>query len=463
MILVGANREIHAAAVAAGYRLMMRGKPVALRASELDASQWWSQSRVLALQWEKLQRLLEHAYRQAPYYRQAMLERELTPADIRTPADFAKLPILTKALINEHQADLFAANADRAKVIRTASGGSTGVPVTVYHDPAFVAAYQAVKLRNFGWAGWRPGRAWVRLWGSQFDVKPHQALKQRMRDRATRVRVMPCFDMTETTMAAYAADLMQNPPDVIEAYVTPMYHFARFLEERRITGIRPKGIICSAEMLFDHQRATIQRVFGCKVYNRYGGREMGDIAHECPEGGFHINAENYFVEFVRDGRPAAPGEPGDILLTALDLYSFPLLRYRVEDVGSPADGLCACGRGLPLMRMVEGRVQDILTLPGGRYLPGEFFPHLFKDFDIVQFQVVQESLEHLTVRMVRGPRLAEQQLAYLTQRITEYTGAGVTVDMEFVDTIPTTASGKFRYTISQVPPDFSRTREVAGV
>jgi len=458
MLLLANRREIHAATVAAGYRLLLGAKPQARNAAELEASQWWPREQVLALQWQKLQRLVRHAYAQVPYYQDAMRRLGLTPNTIRTPEDFARLPILAKADLNEHREELFALDADRDQVIRTASGGSTGAPVTVYHDPAFVAAYRAVKLRNFRWAGWEPGRSWVRLWGSQFDVQPHQALKQRLWDRATRVRVLPCFDLTEDTMARYARDLINAPPDVIEAYVTPMYHFARFLEQRHITGIRPRGVICSAEMLFDHQRATIQRVFGCKVFNRYGGREMGDIAHECPQGGLHLNAENYYVEFVRDGRAAAPGESGDIVLTALDLYSFPLLRYRVEDVGSPDTGACPCGRGLPLMRMVEGRVQDILTLPGGRYLPGEFFPHLFKDFDIAQFQIEQDTIEHFTVRIVRGAHLTDDNLTYLRGRIQEYAGAAVRFDIEFVDRIPATVSGKFRYTISHVPPDFSATR-----
>jgi phenylacetate-CoA ligase len=462
MLLLGMNRPVHEAAVAAAYRLAMGRAPVSRNAAALEASQWWPRERVLAYQWDKLQRLVRHAFEQVPYYRSAMQGLGMTPEDVRTPGDFARLPVLTKDDLRQHQDGLFAANADRRRVIRTASGGSTGVPVTVYHDRAFVAAYRAVKLRNFAWAGWRPGRSWVRLWGSQFDVKPHQALRQRLWDRVTRVRVLPCFDMTEATMAQYARDLQRDPPDVIEAYVTPMYHFACFLEAQGVTGIRPRGVICSAEMLFAHQRETIERVFGCRVFNRYGGREMGDIAHECPAGGFHVNAENYYVEFWRDGRPAQPGEPGDILLTALDLYSFPLLRYRVEDVGSPDDGVCRCGRGLPLMRMVEGRVQDMLTLPGGRYLPGEFFPHLFKDFDIVRFQVLQETVDHLTVRAVRGPKLSDADVSYLTGRVHEYAGGGVTVAWEFVEAIAPTASGKFRYTVSQVPPNFSRPKEGAN-
>lgn len=113
------------------------------------------------------------------------------------------------------------------------------------------------------------------------------------------------------------------------------------------------------------------------------------------------------------------------------------------------------------MEVVEGRMQDLITLAGGRFLPGEFFPHLFKDFDVVQFQVEQDRLDHLTVRVVRGPTLSDQHLDYLLAKIRDYTKGAVQLDVEFCQRIPTTASGKFRYTISHVPPQLARSKEVA--
>jgi len=428
----------------------------------LEASQWWSPDRLQQYQWSRLTRLVHHAYSWAPYYRQSMDALGMEPGDVRGPEDYRRLPVLTKELIHQRREDMVVQNADRKRLIKTASGGSTGVPVALYHDPNMIAGYRAVKLRNFRWAGWEPGDAWARLWGSPLDVAPHQQLLRQWWDRATRVMVLPCWDLGEETLHRYARGLRRFRPDVIEAYVTPMHHFAQFVRDAGYSGIRPKGVICSAEMLFPHQRALIESVFGGKVFNRYGGREMGDVAHECPHGTMHLNMETIYAEFEGANGPCKAGEAGEILLTALDNYGMPLLRYRVEDIGSPSDASCPCRRGLGAMAMVEGRVQDLITLPGGGFLPGEFFPHLFKDFDVAQFQVEQDRLEHVTIRVVRGPSLSGEDLDYLRRKVQEYTSAGLAVDYEFPDRIAPSASGKFRYTLSHVDPVLGK-RPGAGV
>ncbi|MBI4499153.1 MAG: phenylacetate--CoA ligase family protein [Chloroflexi bacterium] len=425
-----------------------------VRHAELEASQWWPRERVLAHQWDRLRRLVRFAYDHVPYYHHVMDSLDLTPDAIRTPDDYRRLPILTKADIRAHRDDLLVRGVARKDLIATGSGGSTGEPVALYHDAAMVAGTKAVKLRNFRWAGWQPGDAWARLWGNNFDIAPHLQLRMRLWDRLTRVRWLTCFDMTEETMARYARELAAFRPDIIEAYVNPLYLFARFLEARGLVGtIRPRGVIVSAETLFPHQREKLGQVFGCKVFNRYGGREMGDVAHECEHGTMHLNAETIYTEFIRDGAPCQPGEPGEIILTALDLYAMPLLRYKVEDIGSPSDAVCPCGRGLPAMEMVQGRVQDLITMRSGRYLTGVFFAHLFKDFDIARFQVVQESLDRMVISLVRGPSLTEGDLSYIMEKLREYTRNEIAIDLRQVDHIPLTASGKFRPTLSHVPPD----------
>ncbi len=442
--------SIHRQAIATGFEFRYGGSPLVKKLRELQDSQWLPEEQVRAIQWGKLKALVKYCYHKVPYYRRSMDSVGIHPDGTLTPEEYARLPIISKAEVNTHR-DEMAFSYPRYRLIKTASGGSTGIPVTLYHDPEMVASYRAVKLRNFEWVGWRPGYRWARLWGSAFDVAPHQKFLHRLADKLSNMMVLPCFEMSHKTMAEFAQKLQKFQPDIIEAYVTPMYIFASYLQEKGIDGISPKGIICSAEMLYPYQRALIEEVFGCKVFNRYGGREMGDIAHECEAGSMHMNAESTYVEFIREGRSASEGESGEIILTALDMYGMPLLRYQVEDVGRPKNFRCPCGRGLPTMDVVEGRVQDMLSLSGGRFLPGEFFPHLFKDYPIERFQVVQDSLDRMLIKIVPSGGLTQEHIDSLRRTIGEYVGQEILVDFSFVSEIPFTPSGKFRYTISRVP------------
>ncbi len=455
--------EVHRLAARAGFHLRYGRSLLVRRWRELEESQWLPPERVKELQWRKLQRLLQHAYEHVPFYRQKLKNAGVHPQDIRTPEDYSRLPILTKADINEHLQDLVADGFPRCRLIKTASGGSTGAPVHLYHDPDFIACYRAVKLRNFKWAGWQPGDAWARIWGSAFDVAPHEKLLQRLADRAMRARFLLAFDMSNQTLAHFARSLQRFRPDLIEAYATPMYVFASYVASQGITDIRPRGIICSAEMLLDDHRRALEEAFVCRVFNRYGGREMGDVSQECEMGNMHINAESMYVEVVINGRLASHGESGEIILTPLDLFSAPLLRYRVEDVGALSNGVCTCGRGLPMLSSLEGRVQGLISLPSGRYISGVFFPHLLKDFDVIRYQVVQGSPEEIDIRLVPGPSLTEGDRALILRTIRDYTRGELKVNFTLVDRIEAGPSGKFQFIISKVAPDLTRAGGAAAL
>src|SRR5262249_8028755 len=137
------------------------------------------------------------------------------------------------------------------------------------------------------------------------------------------------------------------------------------------SGYRPRGIITSAMVLHNWQRRVIEEVFACRVTNRYGCEEVSLIACECERHeGLHVNADNLLVEVLRDGRPAAPGEPGSVVVTDLSNRAMPLLRYQVGDVAVATDRLCPCGRGLPLLERIEGREADYVVTPSGRLISG---------------------------------------------------------------------------------------------
>jgi phenylacetate-CoA ligase len=207
-------------------------------------------------------------------------------------------------------------------------------------------------------------------------------------------------------------------------------------------------------MLYPYQRALIEDVFGCRVLNRYGALETGWIACECEKHtGLHISAENVYLEVLRDGLPVPDGEAGAVVVTNLNNYGFPFIRYCLGDVARKSRYMCPCGRGQPMLEGVEGRVLDMFRTRDGRLIWGGAFVELFEVEGIRQFQVVQQSLGHIVVRVVRGERFPEGRLEMIGHAVNKIMGEQTTVRFEFPEEIPLTDAGKWRFTISEIRGD----------
>ncbi len=215
----------------------------------------------------------------------------------------------------------------------------------------------------------------------------------------------------------------------------------------------------SAQTLPESSRRVVEDAFGCPVFDKYGAREFSGIAYECEaHAGHHVVAESYIVEVLRGGVPARPGEIGEVVITDLNNYCLPFLRYRIGDlaVATEPDATCACGRGLPLIGDIEGRVQSIIQGTDGRYLPGTFFAHYLKDFDhaIARYQVVQERPAHVTLRVVKAGRFSAEVLEEILSTLRRYLGEDMAIDVELVDKVEMVPTGKRLATVSRLPIDF---------
>jgi phenylacetate-CoA ligase len=191
---------------------------------------------------------------------------------------------------------------------------------------------------------------------------------------------------------------------------------------------------------------------GVPVRNIYSAVECGNIAFECEHGALHLNADSLVVECLVGGKPARPGETGEVVVTTLDMYSAPLIRYRLGDLAIPGDGLCACGRGLPWLRAVTGRTIDCIRLPGGQTIPGTAFGEaIFKDVRSVrQYRITQRSLAHFAIELVPGSGFSDETETAIRRRCHETVGMDVQVDLACVACIPREPNGKARYVVSRV-------------
>lgn len=427
---------------------------------QLMASQWWDRDRLRSLQWDALSRLLEHAYAHVPYYRDVFHSLGARPQDFRSPADILQFPVLTKGIIQTQGPRLRAGRPFAARgVYRNHTGGSTGTPLSFWQDATYRAWGMAELDRNFWMCGYRPGQRQAFLWGSDYDSEAHRSLRGRLHDLILNLRWIDTFDLDVARLRRALADLVSFQPQFMVGYVSSLTLLAHLIEAEGLPAPRPRSIQTSAEVLTPAARELIERTLQAPCFDRYGCREVGNIAHECESHtGLHLLLESNYVEFITEGRTAAPsGASGHIVVTNLRNYTMPFIRYATEDMGVPSDQTCDCGRGLPLMRGLQGRTSDVIVAPSGRLLHGEFFTHLCYGVPgIRQFQVEQNTRTDLVVRMV-----AESDAAYeaarerLTSLILQHGDAAFRLAFERLDRIPSRKSGKYCFTLSHVALPFN--------
>jgi phenylacetate-CoA ligase len=428
--------------------LRRRGTLAYLR--EYEANQWLSKSEIAELQWLKLKALLVHCYADVPYYRERWRELGIHPDDIRSLADFARLPLLTKDDIRQNFETL-QAESMRGELLFKNTGGSTGVPLRFGYTRESNDRRTAVMWRGYTWVGAAMGRRALFLWGGAVG-SPSRAhlLKDRLYHAAFNRRIVNTFGMTESNMAAYADAIDRARPEVIVAYVGPLVRLAQWLLETGRRVHTPRSLLGAAEPLHEFQRDIIERAFGAKMYNTYGCREFMLVASECEHrDGLHVNADHLVVELGGE-RPTG----GEVIVTDLHNYGMPFIRYANGDLARPMAGDCACGRGLPRLASVDGRKLDALRTPDGHLLPGEFFPHMLKDVPgLRQYQVIQRQLDRLDISIVRGEGFDDDALAYIRREVTKVVGDAWSLDFHFVEHIAPNASGKFRVTQCELPGD----------
>lgn len=432
-----------------------RGRSTLRYLREYEANQWLPPERLAALQWDKLNALVAHCWHEVPFYRRRWQAIGFEPGDLRSMDDYARLPVLTKADIREHFEDLKARTL-RGSVMYKATGGSTGEPLRFGYTRESNDRRTAVMWRGYGWTGAPPGRRALFLWGGAVGNPSRKAqLKDRLYHAAFHRRMLNSFLMRDDNMAQFADAIEAWRPEVLVAYVNPVVRLAQWMLEhgRSIRGV--SSVLGAAEALHDFQRPIIEAAFpGAKAYNTYGCREFMLIACEDQDrDGLLVNADHLVVELVEATKGPDGTETGELAITDLHNWGMPFIRYVNGDVASRRHPWHAAGaRGLPRLERIEGRRLDAIRTTDGRVLPGEFFPHMLKDVPGVRrFQVVQDTLDRFTLKVVPGPEFGAAQEDYVRREVTKVLGADAGLELQRVDEIPLTASGKFRVTVSRLP------------
>ncbi|MGC1239927.1 MAG: AMP-binding protein [Acidimicrobiales bacterium] len=404
-------------------------------------------------QQHKLGRLVQHCYENVPFYTQAFNELGLRPGDIRTIEDLQKLPILSRDLLRTRQQDLLSTTADRKSLQTNFSSGSTGVRAEFVQDEEFRMWMRAHQLRTYEWcSGWQLGEPFVLLWGSEIYWKLKSVSKS-FENLLSNRREFSTFNLSPTTIERFLQQLIRFQPALVSTYANAMHLIARAAEENnlKIDGLR--AVQGTSEPMPPELRKNIERAFGCETFDKYGMRETNIVSHEAPtHDGMLIQSENVIVEIIGENGEVCPvGTPGRVVVTTLNNFAMPLVRYETSDIASLLYGSSKCGLPFPRMSSVVGRQQDLILTPNGDHVDAYLFSYLLMSMsEIHWFQVEQRELESLILRVYCPLGLPVTRVDEIRERIKRHTRYPFSIDVETLSQMPESSTGKFRLCISNL-------------
>ncbi len=407
-----------------------------------------SSAELKHIQDQKLTELLLHAYKKVPYYHGELLRRGVVrkngSVDLQA---FTDIPVMTKDRMRLLGEKLHAMDHKKRGSFENTSGGSTGEPVVFLQDARYKDWNIANKLYYAGLVGKHVGEREVKLWGSERDILQGSiGVKEQLMNFLYNRLLLNAFLMTEEDMRVYVAKIDAFRPQHIWTYVDSIYQLARFMEANTLRLQHPpKSVITTAGVLTEEVRRFVEFVLNTKVYNQYGSREVGDMAAEDKtQNGLNTFPWTHFLEIT---------DAGEILVTTLENYSMPLIRYKIGDTAAWLDEnrYKTAQNATRKLAKVTGRTTNHFLRADGTVVHGEYFTHVFyfKSW-VKRFKVVQEQYDLVRCLVVLNGQPNPQEQAQMTADIKTVMGEECAVEFEFVEEILPSASGKYLYTESLV-------------
>ena len=413
-------------------------------------SQWWSAEQLRAYQMEKLARLLDHCRKNVPYYTQFMKNR--------TP-DLREMPFLTKEIINNNRDALRATNYPDDRLYISGTGGSTGEPMNFYRNKDLGATVDALVYRARKWWGFNPGMRYALIWGNSFEATKHANLARRLSNHVKNSIFLNAHQLDDNVVAELLKEIQRFRPKVIWGYAGALGRLSQYALDHGIS-FELRCAISTAETLYPNVRQLIAQAFHCDVFDYYGSGEVGSIAFECnTHECYHVSDEHVLLEVVDDqGRPAKPGEIGSVVVTDLDNFGMPFVRYLNRDLAVLGpEKSCSCGRGLSRLARVEGRVSDFIFTPEGKIIHPTYLMYLFyRDPDhanrlegIRSYKIIQNTISELLVLLQLEPGYGDETKHYVYKNFaTRF--PSMRIEVQAVEEIPVSKSGKRRYVESNI-------------
>jgi phenylacetate-CoA ligase len=372
-----------------------------------------TRAQVKAFQDAHLRRLVLHAYENVPYYRRLFDRNRLHPRHIRGTVDLDLIPISSKPAMRERPVhELLDRTVDQRKLLTVCTSGTTGEPF-----PA--------------------RRTWLeQAFNVLFQMRSQQAFGLRFPGRVMKVGRGGLLQPPEEVVRR----LEMFRPHLLVALPSILCLTADYLIAQGRRDIRPRIVCVGGEVLTPLMRSRLTQAFGVEPVQTYASQEFPLMGWECGVSGeLHTCDDGVIVEVMREGRPAAAGEEGEVVVTNLHAYAMPFIRYRLADVVTRGSDQCACGRPFSTIRAIQGRMNDYFSLPDGRRMhPYRILERLLPEDDIWirQYQLLQDRPDRIVMQVVPSrPPTAELQ-ARVARAISPLLGPGIEFQVRIVEAIP---------------------------
>lgn len=417
----------------------------------LKKSEHWSEKEMYNHRLQKLQKLVKHAYENVPYYTELFDQNHISPSDIKELKDITKIPILTKELARENQEKLVSRQALFEPINKGKTGGTTGVPLVVYSDTNNRSFTWASYYRWYNWIGLEKEDPVLSLWGSKTILKP--SFKKKYTglaiDWVQNNKTLNTYNISEDTLPEVYQQLLKFNPVLIKGYLSAIILIGKYMQKNNLPPNKAlRALSSTTETLLPMYRTFLQEVFDVPIYDQYGCGEVSAISYECKkQKGLHINEEHVYIESLNEYNDAIFDAPGRLVVTSLDNFIMPFIRYENGDMATLLTEKCTCGLHSALMKNIDGRTVDTILLKNGAKAHGVFFTSLLYEVGITtdqisRFQITQYPSQNIDFCIESKEKLEQSLINKLKEAVLEFVPH---VNISIVKFIPNEPNGKFKY------------------
>lgn len=410
--------------------------------------EWFTAEEWSEYQRKLLKKFLTDCYAHVPYYRETWRISEIKAA---SDGDLTALPVVEKDAVRQNPESFCREDINPFPKLTHHTSGTTGTPIkSIWTVSEYRNALALREARSANWAGVSFKEPRATFSGRLVEPNPERETHIYRYNAVEKQVYFSAFHLKPETAHLYVEALHKHNISWMTGYAVSYYLLAKYILHQNIKVENIKAVVTTSEKLTDPMREVIEKAYGCKVYEEYSTVENAIFASECEHGNLHVSPDSGIVEILRpDETPCDPGEVGEVVTTCLMRSYQPMIRFKLGDLAVWDPEPCPCGRQMPVIKEVVGRIEDVVTAPDGRQLVR--FHGIFTDQPhVIEGQIVQETLSKITVRVVPNQDFNNQDIRDIQQRVHKRLGDQVLVNVICVDKIERTKSGKFQAVISHI-------------